>query len=444
MLPLVGRGERFRELVVRHSDGRPAAGAVVWLRPFRKGSDEELRTDDAGRARVELERASTVVVTWGDSEAAVVHNLRAGDAGPLEVRLSRAITVRGRVESRSGDTIEGAACRLDWPHAGSSRRAQLHTHTDVAGEFAFGPLPPAPEGTSPWMQVTAPGYVKEWVTRVTASAWYEPLVVRLTRGFRVTGRCIDESGAPRARVRAFSLDSPDGRTNAEGRFVVEGVRPSRAVVVILADDMAPVVLDDFDGVDVDVGDIVLRKGLALKGVFVDATGAPVSGAHVGVSPTDGGHWRRYGRTDDEGRFEVAGLSDVPLNVEADAPGLPGTRSAELEGVRAGGAPVRLELPRGLHAELTFLRADNREPVKATNAHVSMTFTEQAGGPLMSRGVTSSGPDIRAMVVSFDKPGIYDLRVAVGGYETVEFDDTEIFEDRATRLEVLLVPVEAEE
>lgn len=90
----------------------------------------------------------------------------------------------------------------------------------------------------------------------------------------------------------------------------------------------------------------LSEGRALSGRVVDDRGRGVAGARVGSSDDGGG----FVVADDEGRFELGGLGDAPVNVFATAEGF---APRHLRALRTGSANVeiRLEKPASLEAKL---------------------------------------------------------------------------------------------
>ena len=188
-------------------------------------------------------------------------------------------------------------------------------------------------------------------------------------GARCSGRVVDETGTPlpdvsvhatttqperRERRERYEDDPVQGandaihwvRTDRDGRFTVSGLATGMARVHVRNDDgWAPHSSDEFAvraGEDVDLGDLVLRRGAVLAGVVVDADGAPIADAQVLAStwrveryvadelPEDtllfelgyvgGSAQTPRDRTADDGSFRLVGLAPDAVCVYASAPG----------------------------------------------------------------------------------------------------------------------------
>ena len=124
----------------------------------------------------------------------------------------------------------------------------------------------------------------------------------------VSGRLVDALGRPvgDARVlaaggsRGWSLDSEmflagrgrrfETRSDAEGRFAFDDLRPGDLRLAARAAGFAPLDLEGRSlppGGSLDLGEIVLEPGVAVSGVVTDARGTPVAEAEIYV-PLDGG------------------------------------------------------------------------------------------------------------------------------------------------------------
>lgn len=92
----------------------------------------------------------------------------------------------------------------------------------------------------------------------------------------------------------------------------------------------------------------LEAGRALSGRVVDEAGATLAGARVGSSDEAGA----FATTDEEGRFELSGLGDAPVNVFATAEGY---APRHLRALRPGSANVeiRLQRPASIEASVTL-------------------------------------------------------------------------------------------
>jgi hypothetical protein len=95
-------------------------------------------------------------------------------------------------------------------------------------------------------------------------------------------------------------------------------------------------------------DVVLDRGLAVSGILLDRDGKPVVGATMHVNTGKREEQRanpfycRHGKTDEEGRFEVAGLADATFLIRAHGPGA-GASVIVAEGIRAGTTGLELRI-----------------------------------------------------------------------------------------------------
>ncbi len=443
--------ERPRTVHVRvlRPDGKPAVDAHVVVTSWDKehGSDAAI-TDAEGRARVELLSPRLVRAWLGDGSAdgtaaLVSSRSRAGRSATdaLVVRLGPAVTVHGRVETQAGEPIGGATCTLRWSVAGSG--IDLATAWDVTtaddGTFRSHPLPPPDGERGPWMATAARGFVRDVESLELGHDFDAPIIVRLDAGFRVTGRCMDTSGKPVVGAQAYSWETRGGESDAEGRFVIDGVMASGDRLLLVSPKLAPRVIDGLEGpVDVDVGDIVLQPGRTLRGRFVDAAGKPIVDGGILVEPESQANWNRQTRTDKRGRFVLVGLPDEDLELQAKTPYGKGLgRTVCVHGIRANEAELRVSLPRGLHVRFRFLLATDRTPVGIKEGMVR--FTEPSGTTYV-RGRGWSSQHRTEYAVGLDRAGRYCARVELVGYEPIEIDAFNVFEDRDTEVEVLVTPV----
>ncbi|MCU0727161.1 MAG: carboxypeptidase-like regulatory domain-containing protein [Planctomycetes bacterium] len=150
----------------------------------------------------------------------------------------------------------------------------------------------------------------------------EPVVVRLGKGFVLTGRVTDENGDP---VAGRVLLDPSGGSrvgfdsglrreavlDAEGRYRFDGIAAG-SVILSVVPEGKPLVRAGFVRVpDVPVFDIRLRAGATLAGTVTDEAGAPVAGAEVRtlVSGTfDPGMAGGAAMTGPDGTYRLTGLS----------------------------------------------------------------------------------------------------------------------------------------
>lgn len=433
-------------ICVVHADGSPAAGAEVSVRASRPDDEDSgarkpprATTDAHGRARVDAGHdVAAVHATWQGREAAVLRHPDRVSENLLT--LLPAVVVRGRVVTTEGDPVAGAACKLNWPTmTGKWVSHEWTATTDATGAFDFPLLPRIDGEESAELDVRAAGRADRRVGFSEDEPPPELVVVTMRAELVVRGRCVDEAGAPVAGVRVRK-DWRDSRTTLDdGTFELVGIDPTEDTVVVEPKDRTPVAFEDLpdDRATLDLGDVVLRKGLSISGVFLDETGAPVAAASIVVRPTGDWNWSRSATTDAEGRFTVAGLPEGAYSVQGDkGDGFARTRSVTVEDVRAGTTTLRLALSAGLCARFRLFRVEDRSVVKATAVNASVS-SATAAVTISGRGWSTSEATLSEVLYPFENPGTYAADVKVEGYEPVHVDAIEIVADGETVVDVLL-------
>ncbi|MCC7395565.1 MAG: carboxypeptidase regulatory-like domain-containing protein [Planctomycetes bacterium] len=166
-------------------------------------------------------------------------------------------------------------------------------------------------------------------------------------GAAVRWTLLDEAG------RALRLRTP-AHTGADGRFAFAGTAPRhpRLALVVEHPEFAATLCEQRlvgTAIDLDVGDLVLRRGGALRGRIVDADGAPLPGATVSLRPAGGNPldrlraWRELLPTltvDGDGGFQCEHLPAGEYRLEAWA-----------EGRQRGGPAAAIRLDDGAAVDL---------------------------------------------------------------------------------------------
>ena len=286
---------------VVQKDGTPAAGVKVTIDRFSVTSGED------GSFRIDNLLADEHLITFGD--VFPQHQRVLAPADDVKLVLPAIRTVRGRVmDAASGAPIGKFSLQGSAP---TSFSGELDTKTleSPDGGFAL----ELPE-TVASLLAAAEGYLPAEV-ELTRSA--DPLVIRLSHGRTVRGHVLDESGQPLAGVRVTNdFNGIRDETNDaegvplsadDGSFEVAGLPIDREVPLefqksgyvgserkVRPESDAPL-------------DVVLRRGVSVHGLVVDASGGSVSGAVVSASSAAHGAESGTAVTDDGGQFHFDAL-----------------------------------------------------------------------------------------------------------------------------------------
>lgn len=279
---------------------------------------------------------------------------RAPDAIPLVLLLERAASAAGVVRTPAGAPVAGATVQVDSGRSPAQQRFSRlppppSATTDEDGRFVLEPVAPGPAS----LRAAAAGYARSDALPIEAAPGerLEGLALTLALGATVTGEVYEESGAPAAgrmvnviRWQLGDVDSHLGRTDADGRFRIEGIEPGSWTVLAIDSDadlstarpggnaaamldsmeVAPVELTEGETEHVVLGtppaDPVRVHGRVRQG------GRPFGDAVIGFLHRDAGTLQGMAQTgvDEEGRYELLldgpGSYVVTLNPLAGRPG----------------------------------------------------------------------------------------------------------------------------
>lgn len=365
--------------VTRRSDGSPVANATIGL-PWRPkgelaashvaargvtGPDGRYRLEGlaAGEYWLQVSPAHEAQPDW------IVVALAPGETKELDVVVDAGVTLKGRVlDAASGLGIAGATVGEGW----SARRSVV---TDFDGGFVF-------EGfsTSGYFElaVRAPGYgLLNVRVRQPDEPFPESVEVRLRRARSAVGRVVNEAGEPVANayvaavayqpnfedpVETHQLDWQGTRSAADGAFRIDELRADLPHSLHVRLDGVGASTYGFPPNEnelerIDFGDVVLPRGVLVKGRVVDEHGAAQPNvvvrldgwngdrARYGAEPSYGASMylrQRTTRTDDLGRFGFADVVAGDYNALVLREGSH-DRSNTPFTVAAGGEPAPLEL-----------------------------------------------------------------------------------------------------
>jgi RNA polymerase sigma-70 factor (ECF subfamily) len=432
------------DLVVTVVDeaGRPVAECPVRVFRMGRGSGREDVREEA------VSDASGVVhfrgLQGGLSLTLEAKHRELGSPGwvnvdlPDEGTLSRTLTlptgrtVRGRVvDAATRQPVAGATVGANWT-------ATHAVAADADGNYVYRGW--SAKGTSV-LTATAPGYVR--VLRQVGDL--EQVDFELLRGARLTGRVVTPDGAPVVGAivsgNARPQDPSDNRVGAfpgsvtapDGSFVLDGVAQQHDLLLAVQAEgwgtySETLVSSRLAPESVDLGVIRLGAEYWLRGVAVDAEGAPVPRVQVyatalrpGASSAD--RWSRTGSlygvggerfADDLGRFAFRGLVPGRYRVVARPQGQ-GEIIVEAEVPAEGAAaPVRIVVPDVRVLEVEVVTTDGRPVEGLSIAPQGRTSAHHPGAQSDSRGRATLHVTSDVWYVGLGFPsGTYDRYATVG-------------------------------
>jgi protocatechuate 3,4-dioxygenase beta subunit len=356
------RGQTIQGLV-RDSAGDPLARAVVVASPslgvalsgWDAGAQSiETKTDARGAFRLEGVGAGlySLRATARGFGSAYKSDVRPGATVNLMARPGGWLA--GRVIDPKGLPVRGALVRAEKePQFWGSSPVEA---TDAEGRFELAGLEPGTYSVVARHADFAPGIVTGIAVDVEGRA---DLSIGLTVGAAVTGRLVDSEERPLSgRVAAQELaGQPMARgliellrteVGADGRFRIERFPPGSYALGILAPRFAGRRVEaEVSGADpvVDLGDIALEQGLAIRGRVRSSGGGPIADAEIA---TGGFDMMRGGvmvdaRSGADGSFVLAGVLPGATQVNVRASGY---ASVNNKTMTAGEEPVDVILTPG--------------------------------------------------------------------------------------------------
>lgn len=340
-----------------------------------------------------------------------------GDSGPLELAPGQRRAVRltlgegawlsVRTAGRDGRAVAGALVEVAAnPNPGSRSlalrfgRAARNLEvlgsgvTDREGKLTLAALP----SLSVLVTTTASGFVKKTVELEVPPDGLDAGTVELEPGAAVSGRVVDERGAPVAEADVdmgtmpmLAFGDPAARTDAAGGFVIpDQPQSGELYLAARAEGFAAGQPTRLHLPPQGPVELLLHRGRVLEGRVVDeATTGPVAGARVEASQSQrrsmggGGMTISFvstgggtvAETDGDGRFRLEGLGVGAYDLKATARGFRETtlavRLAEGEAPR----PVTVTLKAGLPLEGLILDPGG-SPAVGVRVHAEPASADQ--------------------------------------------------------------------
>ena len=346
----------IRGRVTDADTGAPLTLAQVLLFPAHAGERTSAATDAAGRyelvvppGRYRLVASKAGYLSPGAGQQGLVGTFLGGfnvvaDAGralEVELELQRGAVLTGTVYNPFGEPAAGVSVQVlryrfdngQWQLAGSSRGFADLRMTDDRGVYRIHSLPPGSyyvQASTPtwWMniglwsssgsRVNAPTYYPgtpdlETAERIDIDLGQEVAGIDFRLAtvptLRVAGHVVGEDGQPVSSLPSVSLIRNDasgsrashgGRSEADGRFAIQGVMPGRYIA--FASESGPpgqtrfataevvVAGDDVDGVR-----LTMTTGASARGRIVfDATGTALHAGRTSAGCPVTSSWRASG------------------------------------------------------------------------------------------------------------------------------------------------------
>ncbi|HEX9982252.1 MAG TPA: carboxypeptidase regulatory-like domain-containing protein [Thermoanaerobaculia bacterium] len=313
----------------------PAAGARVHFRPANvesrrpisiplartsNGLTSSITTNTDGAFEAALAPGDYIVeVLFADGrshESAPFLVPPQTDARPLElppIVVEPGMTVATEVRSADGAPIASAGVGLS-QRDGDTVVVSAEGRTDANGMIALGGLR---HDLPLYLSCSASGFARREERLDAPPSTHLCVLERLGS---IRGRVTDSAGVP-LTTAVISLTSAGRRSDSaeDGTFVMRDVRPGAEELRITAPGYGVTSRSlSVEPGEQDLGTIVVRDGDAIRGRVVDAeTQQAIEGASVAIDQPPGGS---TGRTDDAGRFVVAGDLDQGTRLEVSAAG----------------------------------------------------------------------------------------------------------------------------
>lgn len=315
------------------SDGRPAeevwVRALPWAAAHPQAAARMARTDARGEARLDALPAGWVSLMpfAGGSDTV---ELAAGAELVHRMQVPQGYSVLGRVVDETLRPVAGAELWLSVE--GNTDDGAIVARSDGRGEFRLrsvhggrwigarsprhGPslmkmLLEHPAGTELELQLVLRGAcgAVEGLVRAPGGAPVADALVRVGPDEWHWRREGSEEGAEPTGVEA--------RTDAQGRFLVEGLAIGEAPLLVRAKGFGPWrgAVQVVAGAIVHV-DVELASGLRVSGVVRDAAGEALAGVEI-----TSGHWGKLGhraRSDSSGAYELVDLPVGEIELFAEA------------------------------------------------------------------------------------------------------------------------------
>ncbi|HEX3529928.1 MAG TPA: carboxypeptidase regulatory-like domain-containing protein [Thermoanaerobaculia bacterium] len=296
-------------------EGRPVAGA--WVEAARS---QEAETDGDGRFRLAgLPSGATVsLLARAPGRRGA---LTTATAGPVEIRLTAAATLEGRVTDAGGHPTAGVPVLLgprrggpgeESPAADLVATGSARTLTDDDGRYRLDSLEPVRS----FAAALRPGGRRLAGAAVDLRAGENRLDLIQPPEIAITGRVLDEKGAPVAAARIFLEGAePEDRwlviATADGAFRLAGIPDGDYRLSVFAKGLAQPEPQDVRVAGAPAQGIELRlgRGVTITGKLTGIEPAELNGLMILAEDARSPRSRRLGLAAPDGRYRIP---DLPL------------------------------------------------------------------------------------------------------------------------------------
>jgi hypothetical protein len=303
---------------VSDADGKPAAGSNIHVSgaPSNKKQmgryiSKRIETKDDGsfEAAGLPEGRYTVSIMDGDSyqEVLSLEDIEAGTEG-LIVSLARLVQLKVRVMGPDGKPVEGAVIGI----GKVSDRSTRFTGVDDRKTGADGVCPIDVREGARYEITAAKAPLLDARAKLDLTGQAKPpaeVVLTMEPGLVLAGLVVDPDGKPKADVYVSVGVLVPVKTDTQGRFKLEGVRPGSADILVYADEERETPLASQRLVlarDKPAADLRIELGRTgiLRGTVKDKEGAPAADAMVMLhNPKERGRGQSYqGKTAADGTY----------------------------------------------------------------------------------------------------------------------------------------------
>jgi protocatechuate 3,4-dioxygenase beta subunit len=358
------------------ADGHGVGGAEVWLSsvPPRSAKSEGDGTFAFDKL---VGREYSLSALAGERVGGPVEYKLTETSDPVVIRLIAGAKVIVTVVADDGKPIADADVKL----AGVGDR---RGRTGPDGTTKLEPVQPG------WVavQVSATGYAPgNAFTQVGSAGATGTIKVTLHEGVAVSGRVIDEAGAPIAKAHVTTAgiwDIPGGIapvvTDAKGLFTFPALAAGSHTLVATDGEHAPARSAPVTVADQPIRNITItmKAGGVLAGTVVDDLKKPVPFATVRVAGDGQQMWMvdaRQATSDRAGHFELRGLARTKLKARAESD----TAASALASIDLSTTPAKTDLQLVLDVKGTIagiVVSDTNQPVAEVQVNA---FPDILGG-----------------------------------------------------------------